>query len=262
MQDGGSLYGVVPKVVWNTLTPADEHNRVTVGINCLLIKANGKNILVDTGVGNKHPLKRKNAFAMKAGRLVSDLRAQKLGVDDIDIVALSHLHFDQAGGCTRTGYSDNPVPTFPKATYLVQKGGWNEATNLSERIRAAYVEDDYLPLQESRQLELLDGDTEIVPNVWLRVTGGHTEGHQMVFIDTDDQKVAYLGDLLPTHHHLPPNHITAWDVQPLESLKQKRRLITQAEKERWLLIFSHGVSLKGGYLAKRDGKLELEPQKL
>ena len=262
MQDGGALYGVVPKVVWNTLTPADEYNRVTIGINCLLIKANGKNILVDTGVGNKHPLKRKNAFAIKAGRLVSELRAQKLGVDDIDIVALTHLHFDHAGGCTRTSYTDRPVPTFPKATYLVQRNGWHEATHVSERTRSTYTEEDYLPLQESRQLELLDGDMEVAPNVWLRLTGGHTKGHQMVFIDSDDHKVAYLGDVLPTHHHLPLNHITAWDVHPLDTLEQKRRLITQAEKERWLLIFSHGTSLKGGYLVRRDGKLELEPQPL
>ena len=260
--DGGALYGVVPKVIWNSLTPADRRNRVIVGLNCLLIRASGKNILVDTGVGNKHPLQRKNMFAMKAGGLVSDLKTHGLGVEDIDIVALTHLHFDKAGGCTKRAYGDRAVPTFPKATYLVQRKDWYEATHTTERNSSVYIPDDYMPLEESGQLDLLDGDTEIAPNVWLRVTGGHTAGHQALFVESSTRRVAYLGDVLPTPLHLPLLHITSWDVHPTDTLERKRQFLSQAESDRWLLIFGHGVGHRAGYLVRRDGQLTLDPEEL
>ena len=260
--DGGALYGAVPKVVWNSLTPADRRNRVTVGLNCLLIRAGGKNILVDTGVGNKHSLRRKNMFAMKAGGLVTDLKSRGLGVDDIDIVALTHLHFDQAGGCTKQAYGDRTVPTFPRATYLVQRKDWYEATHTTERTRSVYIPDDYIPLEESGQLELLDGDTEIAPNVWLKVTGGHTAGHQVLFVESRDRRVAYLGDVLPTPLHLPLLHITSWDVHPTDTIERKRQFLTQAESDGWLLIFGHGIGQRAGYLVRRDGQLTLDPEEL
>jgi glyoxylase-like metal-dependent hydrolase (beta-lactamase superfamily II) len=260
--DGGVLYGVVPKETWKHLTPADRSNRVRVGLNCLLIRTKDENILVDTGVGNKHPLRRKNAFAMKAGDLVNDLRTHGLGVEDIGIVALTHLHFDQAGGCTRRGYSDKIVPTFPKATYLVQRQEWHEANHPSERISSTYIPEDFLPLEESGQLELLDGDREIAPDVWLKVTGGHTSGHQILFVGPGDRRVAYLGDVLPTHHHLPVRCVTAWDVRPLDTIEHKRALLEQAEAERWLILFGHGLDVKAGYLVRVDGELALAPQEL
>ena len=260
--DGGALYGVVPKVIWNTLSPADRRNRVMVGLNCLLIQVGGKNILVDTGVGNKHPPRRKNFFAMRGGALISDLKSHGLGVEDIDVLVLTHLHFDHTGGCTRRGYGDRTVPTFPRATYLVQRQDWYEATHTSERTSGAYIPEDFLPLEESHQLELLDGDTEIAPGVWLKVTGGHTSGHQMAFIDSGDPLVAYLGDALPTPHHLPLPYGTAWDTYPLDTLKCKRQFLSQAERERWLLIFGHGLNLRAGYLVRKDGQLSLDPQDL
>ena len=260
--DGGGLYGVVPKVIWNKLSPSDSRNRVTLGLNCVLIQSAGKNILLDAGAGTKHTRRQKTMFAMKAGELVDDLRVSGLGVDDIDVVALTHLHFDHAGGCTRVGYGDRTVPSFPKATYLVQRAAWHEATHTTERTRGAYIADAFLPLEESKQLELLDGDTEIAPNVWLKVTGGHTSGLQMVFVESGDRRVACLGDVLPTHHHLPLPYITGWDVYPHETLSWKRQLLAQAEKEEWLLIFGHGVDLKSGYLTRKNGQLTLEPQDL
>ena len=260
--DGGALYGVVPKVIWNILTPADRRNRVAVGLNCLLIRTNGKVILVDTGVGNKHTPLDQSMYAMKAGGLVSDLRTQGVGVEGVDLVALTHLHFDHAGGCTRRGYGERPVPTFPKATYLIQAQDWYEATHVSERIAAAYMPDDFMPLEECGQLELLDGDTELASGVWLRVTGGHTLGHQMVYIESGDQRVACLGDVLPTHHHLGLPYITAWDVRPLDTIERKRQILDRAEKERWLLVFGHGLDITSGYLTNKDGKLTLEPQGL
>ena len=258
--DGGSLYGAVPKVIWKTLSPADKHNQVTVGLNCLLVRAGGKNILVDTGMGNKQPGEGTGISVAKAGELVGDLRARGLAVEDIDIVALTHLHVDHAGGCTRRGYGDKAVPTFPRATYLVQRKDWYEATHSSERTQASYMPEGFIPLEESRQLELLDGDTEIAPDVWLKFTGGHTAGHQMLLVDSGDQRVAYPGDILPTPHHLPLGHITAWDIHPLDTLERKRQLLSQAEGEGWLLIFGHGHGLKAGRPITRCGSLNLDPE--
>jgi glyoxylase-like metal-dependent hydrolase (beta-lactamase superfamily II) len=261
--DGGTVYGVVPKVVWKELHPPDRRNRVTVGLNCLLIQTSGdrggkKNILVDTGIGNKHSGAVKSAYAMKGGRLVSELRALGLGAKEIDTVVLTHLHFDHTGGCVRRGFNHRMIPTFPKATYLVQRRDWQEAIHPSERAISSYIPDDFLPLEESRQLDLLDGDTEIAPGVRLKVTGGHTSGHQMVLIESGDRPVAYLGDVLPTPHHLPLSCITAWDNHPQDTYEAKDRLLAQAEKEGWVLTFCHSPGTEAGFLVRRDGQLGLE----
>lgn len=260
--DGGALYGAVPKMRWGTFHPSDGRNRVTIGLNCLLIRTGTHNILVDTGAGAKHPTQLKKLLAMKTGQLGSDLRAQGLGVEDIDVVVLTHLHFDHVGGCTRRVVGDKEVTTFPNATYLVQRQEWLDATNTNERTRHAYFPEDILPLQESGQLELIDGDTEISPKVWLTVTGGHTAGHQMVLVETGGRRLAYMGDLLPTYHHLPLHYISSLDVHPSDTLESKRRLLAQAEEERWLLLFGHGVDNRSGYLVRRDGRIGLEPEEL
>jgi glyoxylase-like metal-dependent hydrolase (beta-lactamase superfamily II) len=261
--DGGTVYGVVPKVVWKELHPPDRRNRVTMGLNCLLIQTPGdrggkKNTLVDTGIGNRHSGGMRNVYAIKGGRLVSELRALGLGANDIDTVVLTHLHFDHAGGCVRRGYNHRMIPTFPKATYLAQRQDWQEATHPSERTASSYMPDALLSLEEGGQLELLDGDTEIAPGIRLKVTGGHTPGHQMVFIESGDRPVAYLGDVLPTPHHLPQSCITSWDDQPQDTYEAKGRLLAQAEKEGWVLTFCHSPGTEAGFLVRRDGQLGLE----
>ena len=261
-RDGGALYGVAPKVAWNRYSPADKRNRVKLGLNCLVVRTGGKNILVDTGAGKKHPLSRRNMYAMKSGALLSGLRAHGLGADDIHLVVLTHLHFDHAGGSTRRSQTDRPVPTFPKASYLVQKVDWLEATNTTERTADSYIEEDFIPLEESRQIEYLDGDTEILPGVWLRVTGGHTGGHQALFVESGDRPAAFLGDVMPTAHHLPTSFATAWDSRPADTVEWKRRFLVQAEKDRRLLVFCHGVETVAGYLVRQNDSLTLDPQQL
>ena len=252
--DGGGMYGVVPKQIWRRFAPPDRKNRVTLGLNCLLIRTDNRNILVDTGVGNKHPPRRRAQLSMVAGQLLASLRTHGLGPTDIHLVVLTHLHFDHAGGCTVAGPRSTVVPTFPRATYLVQRRDWAEATNTNERTRRAYLPEDFLPLDEHGQLELVDGDIQIAPGVELSRTGGHTAGHQMVSIQSEGRKAAWLGDVLPTHHHLPPHYVTAWDGYPLETIERKRRFLTQAESEQWLILFGHGVQERAGYVEKRDGR--------
>ena len=174
--DGGAFFGVVPKVLWERGMRPDEHNRVQVNLNCPLIRANGKNILVDTGIGTKHPEKRRNIFDIEAGNLLAQLRECGLEPRDVDYVIFSHLHFDHAGGATYYGDTGSLATTFPRAQYLVQRADWEEATHPNERNAAGYFEEDLEPLQRLNQLELLEGDTEIVPGVGCRLTGGPPPG--------------------------------------------------------------------------------------
>lgn len=260
--DGGSMFGVVPKAIWSRTRPADRQNRVEMGLNCLLIRTGGKNVLVDTGVGTKHSQKVRTIFHIRAGQLVSNLARAGLAREDIDLVVLTHLHFDHAGGCTRWDRNGSLEPVFPRATYLVQRRDWQEATKTNERTRPAYLPEDFLPLEGTKQLELLDGDTELLPGLWVRRTGGHTAGHQMVCIESAGERAACLGDVLPMPQHLPVHYITAFDMYPLETLDAKRRWLSRAEKENWLLIFGHGTDQKAGYLARQDGRLSLTPYEI
>ncbi len=257
--DGGAFFGVVPKVLWQRLMPPDERNRVTVGLNCVLIKAGGKNILVDTGMGTKHVQKTLDNYGVQAGKLLPALHDAGLSPHDVDTVILSHLHFDHAGGCTIVGPSGKPVPAFPRAQYLVQRDDWDEATHPNDRNRAGYFEQDIMPLQEATQIEVLDGDTEVAQGVWVHLTRGHTAGHQVVFLDAAGQKACFFGDLVATEHHLPLAYSQSFDLYPVQLLQQKKERLAQAERERWLVLFDHGFDHKAGYLQREEGKLKLRP---
>ena len=257
--DGGSIFGQVPKVLWEKLAPPDRRNRITLGLNCLLIQ-NGKHcILVDTGVGGKEPEHIKDRYGLGSSRLSRELRNRGLTPRDITGVILTHLHFDHCGGGTRQDRSGVAVPTFPAATYYVQRLAWEEATNPNERAKAAYHSDDFLPLEERGQVCLLDGDTEVVPGVRVRVTGGHSRGHQMVLVNYGGERVAFLGDLIPTPHHLQLPYIASLDQYPEDTLATKRALLDEAERSGWLLVFSHGFRERAGYLEKRNGEWNFRP---
>ena len=257
-QDGGALFGMVPRVLWQKLVRPDRRNRVLLNLNCFLIQSGGRNILVDTGVGTKHPLRRRRIFSMRAGRLIGEMEAHGLTPGDIDVVVLTHLHFDHAGGCTRLE-GDRAVPAFPNARYLVQRADWEEVIHLNEFTRGSYLPEDYLPLEEHGQLELLDGDVEIAPGVWLKHTGGHSAGHQVVFIDSRGERAICLADLLPTPHHLRPVYITSWDVRPVETVAAKVRYLEQAEKEGCLLLFNHGVEHQAGWVHTQNSRQTFRP---
>ena len=257
-QDGGALFGMVPKVLWQKLVRPDRRNRVLMNLNCFLIQSGGRNILVDTGVGTKHSRRRQQILAMRAGRLIEEMEANGVTPEEIDLVVLTHLHFDHTGGCTRLE-GGNAVPAFPNARYLVQRADWEEVTHLNEFTRGSYIPEDYLPLEEHGQLELLDGDVEIAPGVWLRHTGGHTAGHQAVFIESRGERAMCLADVLPTRHHLRPVYITSWDVRPMDTVAAKVRYLEQAEKEGWLLLFNHGVEHQAGWVETHSRRQTFRP---
>lgn len=255
--DGGSLFGVAPKAIWSRRLRPDRKNRVAVALNCLLLRVGGKNVLVDTGVGNKHGARTRAIYQMRGGQLVNSLAGQGLEPADIDLVILTHLHFDHVGGCTRYRAGGREgrrelSPVFPKATHLVQAADWREATETNERTVRAYYPEDFMPLADTGQLELVDGDAELLPGLWLRRSGGHTAGHQIVYLESEGERAACFGDLIPTPEHLPLHYLTAFDLYPLDTLAAKQEFLAAAERENWLLFFGHSVERPAGRLVRDE----------
>ena len=240
--DAGVMFGIVPRALWTRRAKPDRRNRLSFGLNCLLIRTPRRNILVDNGVGPKEPPQTKALFGLGPSRLLRGLKAVGLGPGDINTVVLTHLHWDHAGGSTYLDRkSGETIPTFPRATYLVQRASWEEATHANERNTAGYHRDDFMPVFERGLVKLLDGDEEVAPGVDALVTGGHAPGHQVVTVTQGDQRLCFLGDLIPSHLHLPLPYVSAYDEFPLASLDYRRQLLERAARERWLLIFQHDL---------------------
>ncbi len=257
--DGGALYGQLAKMVWETMTPTDRKNLVTLGLNCWLLRIADKWILVDTGVGSNHDEKDRDHYGLGTNRLFKELKLANLTPKDIDIVVLTHMQFEHSGGSTRMDRTGAIVPTFTRATYMVQRSSWEEALNPSERGRFAYRAANFMPVAERGQLELLDGDTEILPGLQVIECDGPAMGHQLVLFNHGGERLVILGDLVPTPFHLNLPVISAFDYSPQNSLEQKREILTDAEKYGWLLGFSHGHDVKSGYLERRGEMVYVTP---
>jgi glyoxylase-like metal-dependent hydrolase (beta-lactamase superfamily II) len=257
--DGGALYGQLAKMVWETMTPTDRKNRVTLGLNCWLLRIADKWILVDTGVGSNHDEKDRDHYGLGTNRLFKELKLANLTPKDIDIVILTHMQFEHSGGCTRMDRTGAVVPTFSRATYMVQRASWEEAQNPSERGKYAYRSDNFMPVAERGQLELLDGDSEILPGLQVIGCDGPAIGHQLVLFNHGGERLVILGDLVPTPFHLNLPIISAFDYSPQNTLEQKREVLTDAEKYGWLLGFSHGNDVKSGYLDRRGEMVYITP---
>lgn len=257
--DGGTVFGQLTKSQWEQMSPPDRRNRISLGLNCLVIRNGDSCVLVDTGLGNKDPDQTKERFGLSRSNLLKNLRAMGLTARDITAVVLTHLHQEHSGGCTRLDRSGEAVPTFPNATYFMQRKAWDEATNPNERACTHYHPEDFTPLKDRNQITLLDGDAEVAPGVRVRLTGGHCKGHQMVLVNHGGERVAFLGDLVPTSHHLEMGCISSTDTFPEDTLAIKKDLVAEAEKCGWLMVFCHGLDTRAGYLEKRNGAITFRP---
>lgn len=254
--DGGAFFGVVPKALWSKKVSVDENNLVPAGLNSILVRTGEKNILIETGAGNKLPEKMARIFGQPA-KLLAALRKIGVAADDIDIVINSHLHFDHCGWNTvrRDG---SVVATFPKAKYYVQEGEWKHA-HAGQRDGVSYLHENYDPLVESGQMQLLRGNQEIVPGVSVEVFPGHTRDMQAIFIQSRGKTACYISDLIPTSAHLDLNWVMAFDLYPLETIESRKRYYSRALPERWLTMFTHDPEVPWGYLARDErGRLVLE----
>ena len=259
MVDGGTVFGPVPKAHWELNVKPDRRNRVRLGLNCLLVQTPEANILVDTGAGSKRTERLKEQYALNGNKLLKSLRALGLTARDIDLVILTHLHFDHGGGCTKLDRSGNAVPTFPKAEYMVQKSCWDEARGPNERFEDSFHDDDFLPLEEKGVLKIIDGDTEVMQGVNVKVTDGPSRGHQIVLVERGSERIAFASDLIPTPYHLPLPHIAATDEYPNGTLERKKELLDMAVSGGWLMVFGHGHDYRAGYVQQKNGSARLLP---
>jgi glyoxylase-like metal-dependent hydrolase (beta-lactamase superfamily II) len=257
--DGGAMFGVIPKFLWERRIGADAHNRIEMGLNSLLIRDGKRTVLVETGIGPKLPEKMRRIFENEA-LLLHSLEQAGVAPEEVDTVINTHLHFDHCGWntCYRNGRA---VATFPNAKYYTQRGEWEHAQHPNERDYVSYISDNYNPLIESGQMELISGDREIAPGISVRVYPGHTRHMQAVLIASGGQTACYASDLIPTTHHLDVAWNMAYDLFPAETMEQKKRFYAEAIPERWLVVFTHDHTLPCAYLETGDapGKYIAKP---
>jgi glyoxylase-like metal-dependent hydrolase (beta-lactamase superfamily II) len=252
--DGGAFFGVVPKVMWAKKVNVDDKNRVLTGLNSLLVRTGDRNILIETGIGNKLS-ERMIRFYGQPAELLDNMSAGGVSPDDIDIVINTHLHFDHCGWNTiRT--NDRIISTFPKAKYYVQEGEWQHACRQFERDRISYISDNYNPLINTGQMELLRGDCEIVPGISVRVLPGHTAYMQAVIIESRGRKACYISDLIPTRAHIDLTWGMSFDLFPINTIESKKKYYAESIPEKWLTVFTHDPELPWAYVERdTEGKL-------
>jgi glyoxylase-like metal-dependent hydrolase (beta-lactamase superfamily II) len=252
--DGGAMFGVVPKALWQKHAPADPENRIRMATNCLLIETAGRRILVDTGCGSKAPDKVRSILRLDGGTpLLLSLANVGLAPDDIDTVILTHLHFDHAGGATSYGDGGRIVPTFPRARYVIQEMEWDDATGRLPELKGAYFPKDFEPLEDTDCVDLVDDLAEIAPGVAVRRVVGHTRGMQVVELSANGRKAIYLADLCPMVPHLRVFWTMAYDQFPLDTRRNKLVELERIVNEGTLALFDHDPHTAAAWI-RRDPK--------
>jgi glyoxylase-like metal-dependent hydrolase (beta-lactamase superfamily II) len=259
--DGGAMFGVVPKTLWERRIPADARNRIPLAMRCLLVEAPNALVLIDTGVGNKYTEKFGDIYGISnAGeptRLEDGIRHAGFDPSDVDIVLSTHLHFDHAGGNTVKSDDGAIRPAFPGARYVVQRGELSFASSRNERIQASYLPENLEAVTEAGLWTLLDGDAEVTEGVRVVPTPGHTPFHQSVLVESDGEVACFLADVCPTSAHIALPWIMGYDLEPLVTLESKRGLWTRALEEDWLLVFEHDPRVPWGRLDPDAERLQL-----
>ena len=252
--DGGAFFGVIPKTMWEKKMKADEKNLVSAGLNSVLLRTGKQNILIETGIGNKLSEKMFKIYGQPA-KLLDNMRAGGVSPDEIDIVINTHLHFDHCGWNT-VRRENGIMPTFPKAKYYVQEGEWQHARRQFERDRISYISENYDPLIESGQMQLLKGDQEIVPGVSVRVFPGHTAHMQAVIIESGGKKACYISDLIPTSAHIELTWGMSFDLYPVDTIESRKKYYEESIPAQWLTIFTHDPQTPWAYVGKNtDGRM-------
>jgi glyoxylase-like metal-dependent hydrolase (beta-lactamase superfamily II) len=259
--DGGAMFGIVPRALWEKKIRPDGRNRIRLALNCLLIHAGGKRILVETGAGGKWDAKLRDIFGIDGPHLPNRLREHGLKPEDIDYVVNTHLHFDHCGGNT-CREKDKVVPVFPNARYVSRRGEFESASHPNERTRATYLPENIAAFQESRQLMLIDRDTELVPGVELICVPGHTLDMMCVKLTGGGKTALFTADLIPTTAHLPLAWTMGFDLFPLTVIENKRKWIAEIVRGQWLTLFGHDVDTPAAHLRMRGDRCEAEPVKI
>jgi glyoxylase-like metal-dependent hydrolase (beta-lactamase superfamily II) len=258
--DGGAMFGVIPKVLWEKKAPANEKNRIRLSLRSLLVRTGKALVLIETGLGTKTPKKFSDNYEISLDPgLLPSLQSLGFRAEDIDFVINTHLHFDHCGGNTVEQEGSKIVPAFPKAKYVIQAGEWHDAQHPNARDRGSYLTENFMPLEKSGQLLLVKGNSEITDGVEVILTPGHTASHQSVKIISQGNVLFYLGDLVPSAAHIGLSYVMSYDLYPLETMKTKKKVYEQALAEDWTLAFVHDPVYSFGKVAQVGSKFEFRP---
>jgi methylmalonyl-CoA epimerase len=256
--DGGAMFGVVPKTLWEKRLPPDDRNRIPLAMRPLLVRGE-RTLLIDAGCGDKMDAKSADMYGLARDyHLDHSLREAGVSPDQIDIVVASHLHFDHVGGFTARANDGSIVPRFPNARYVVHRGEWEDATHPHERNRASYLQENFLPLGDAGVLDLVDDDAEIMPGVRYRRSGGHTRHHQVVTIESRGRSAVFVADMFPTSVHAPDAWIMGYDLYPMDTLAFKRTFSREAIERACVIFFEHDPSMAAGIFREQSGKRTVE----
>ena len=256
--DGGAMFGVVPRPLWEKKAPPDDRHRIQLAMRPLLVEAAWGRMIVDCGVGDKMNAKDRDIYALDRSRTLDHaLSDVGLTSDSIELALASHLHWDHFGGATsREG--GRLTPRFPNARYVIRAAEWEDATHPHERNRASYLPDDFVPLKDAGVVEFFDGDETIRPGVRVVRTGGHTGQHQIIFIESGGRTAVFVADMIPTTAHLQDPWVMGYDLFPMETLAFKRRFIRDAIDREYLIFFEHDPLIAAGYIREKDGRRHVE----
>jgi glyoxylase-like metal-dependent hydrolase (beta-lactamase superfamily II) len=257
--DGGAMFGVVPKTLWERRAPADERNRITMAMRPLLVRSE-RLMIIDAGCGDKMDAKSADIYGFdRREHLGVTMARAGVRAEDIDLVLASHLHFDHAGGFTARDASGAVRPRFPNARYLVNAGEFEDATHPHERNRASYFAENYLPLQDAGGLDFTADDQVVAPGIRVRRTGGHTRCHQIVYLESGGRTAVFAADLIPTTAHVDVPWIMAYDLYPMETLAFKRAFVAEAIEREYLVLFEHDPVIAAGIIRQKDRRPYVEP---
>jgi glyoxylase-like metal-dependent hydrolase (beta-lactamase superfamily II) len=253
------MFGVVPKVLWEKKSPPDDKNRIRMRANSLLVRANGKNIVIETGNGTKWDSKLRDIYAVQDGDpLIDSLKRAGADPSEIDLVINTHLHFDHSGGNTRM-VQNQIVPTFPRARYIVQRGELEHARQPTERDRASYFPENFEPISNQNRWDLVEGATEILPGISVEPIPGHNADIQAVILAGGGKTLAFVADLLPTRHHIPLPWIMAYDLYPIQTLQTKRKWISRMVADGTIVVFGHDPDFAAATLHPQADRIEIAP---
>ena len=256
--DGGAMFGVVPKPLWERRAPADDRNRIRLGLRALLVRGE-RTMIIDAGIGAKMDPKSVDIYAIdRTPGLDASLASAGASRDDVEVVLATHLHFDHAGGFTENRADGAIAPAFPRARYVIRRAEWEDATHPHERNRASYLPENFVPLADAGVIDFIDDDGPVMRGVRVLRTGGHTMHHQIVMLESSDRTAVFAADLMPTAAHVDEPWIMGYDLYPMDTLAFKRTFVRQAIDREYLVFFEHDPDIAAGFIREHNGRKSVE----